>query len=164
MRRVERQVIRQPSRPSDSLPVPRSHRQRVTRGGDSLEQRARQQRQTEAAGDARLTPASQYLHRTRALGDIEVGLNEPAVGIRAADLGGGQLPRSGAEQQRPLVGRVIYSHDIDPGLRSLPEVQVAPAAHSQHQRNARSNSASSKTLPRSMARLTRCQPQRNWRT
>lgn len=45
MRRVERQVIRQPSRPSDSLPVPRSHRQRVTRGGDSLEQRARQQRQ-----------------------------------------------------------------------------------------------------------------------
>ena len=47
-----------------------------------------------------------------------------------SDLVGGQLPRGRADQQRPLVGRVIHPHDIDQGLGGLAEVQVAPAAHS----------------------------------
>ncbi len=126
---MERQVIGQPARRSDGLHVPRPPQPRVARGSDRLEQRPRQQSQTDAAFDAGLTPGPRLRHCTGPLGNIEVGLDRPAVGIGASDLVGGQLPRGGADQQRPLVGRVIHPHDIDQGPGGLAEVPVAPAAH-----------------------------------
>ena len=122
-------MIGQPASRSDGLHVPRSHRQRVARGGNRLQQRARKQGQADAALHRCLTPRPRHLHRTRPLGDIEVGLDGPAVGIGASDLVGGQLPGGRADQQRALVGRVIHAHHIHEGLGGLPEVQVPPAAH-----------------------------------
>ncbi len=115
---VEAQVICQPSRRRSGLHVPRSHGQR-----------ARKQGQADASRHRCLTPRPRHLHRPRPLGDGEVGLDRPAVGIRTADLVCGQLTRGGADQQRPLVRRVIYADHINVGLRRLPEVQVSPPSH-----------------------------------
>jgi hypothetical protein len=125
-------MSRQPSSRGDGFPVPRAHRQRCARGGDGLEPRARQQSQTDAACDAALTPCSWHLQRARPLGDIEVGLAGPAVGIRAADLVGGQLPGGCADPQRSLVRRVLPPHDSQEGPGDLAEVQISPAPHSPH--------------------------------
>src|SRR4029453_6567668 len=127
---MERQVIRQPSGRGDCLQVPWPHRQRVASGGTRLQQRARKQGQADASLQRGCRPGARHLHRTRALGDIEVGLDWPPVAIGGSDLVGRQLAGGRANQQRTLVGRVIHTHDIKDRLWGIPEVQVFPASYS----------------------------------
>src|SRR5262249_13677171 len=99
-------------------------------GADVVQQRARQQRQANAARHRWRTPRPWPLHRTRPLGDKEVGLDGPAVARGDSDLYSRQLAGGRADQQGTLVSRVIHAHDIKSGLGSLAEVQVPPTAHS----------------------------------
>jgi len=64
------------------------------------------------------------------LRDIEIGFDRPPMPIRRADLRGRQLAGRRADYQGALEGGVIDAHHINGGLRSLAEVQVPPAAHS----------------------------------
>ena len=126
MPRMEIEIVRQATRRTHGLAIPRAHRLRRADRRDGFQQRPSQQGQTDPPLQRRCRPRPRHLHGGGILRHKEVRLYRPPMPVAHPTLLTRQLTGRGAHQQRCVVGRVINPHHIQPDGGTLLIVQQMP--------------------------------------
>src|SRR4029450_11168212 len=123
MPRMEIKIVRQATRRTHRLAIPRAHRLRRADGRDGFQPRPGQQGHTDPPLQCRCRPRPWHLHGGGVLRHKEVRLDRPPMPVAYPTLLTCQLTCRRPHEQRGVVGRVINPHDIEPDGGALLIVQ-----------------------------------------
>jgi hypothetical protein len=126
MPRMEIEIVREATRRTHGLAIPRAHCLRRADRRDGFPQRPGQQGQTDPPLQHCFRPRPRHLHRGSVLCHKEVRLHRPPMLVAHPTLLTRQLTCRGAYEQRSIRGGIIHPHHIPPDGRALLIMQHMP--------------------------------------